>query len=88
MTIRRPTIPVRVRLFAACADAAGRPMLELNVVPGCTVGRLVARLRRAHARFPTRLLIAVNQEYARRWRVLKSGDEVALLPPFSGGQST
>ena len=60
-------------------------MLELNVAPGCTVGRLVARLRRAHARFPTRLLIAVNQEYAGRWRVLKSGDEVALLPPFSGG---
>ena len=67
-------MPVRVRLFAGCADAAGRPMLELNVAPGCTVGRLVARLRRAHARFPTRLLIAVNQESAGRWRVLKSGD--------------
>ena len=78
-------MPVRVRLFAACADAAGRSTLEIKVVVGCTVGRLVTRLRRTHPRFPNRLLIAVNQEYAGRWHVLKPGDEVALLPPFSGG---
>ena len=59
----------------------------LEVVDGATAGGVVERCRAdAEGGVWGSLAVAVNQEYAGRDRVLSEGDEVALLPPVSGGQ--
>ena len=59
-----------------------------EVIPGQTIGDFLHSLERDGA-FPSLALrtaaVAVNQEYASRADLLKDGDEVAILPPVSGG---
>lgn len=80
---------VRVLLFAVLAEAAGRRELELQVPPGTTVAEAAALLLESHplmAKLPTaNILFAVNEKYAEPDTVLKDGDELALIPPVSGG---
>ena len=78
---------VRVRLFAHYRDVAGTGAVEMEVADGSTVRDLVERVRvdldlRA---LPPKPLVAVNREYADLARPLAAGDEVALIPPVSGG---
>ncbi len=79
---------VTVRLFAALAEAAGQRSLSLDVESGADAG---AVKRMMIERFPgavglcKRSAIAVNAEYADEDRPLADGDEVALIPPVSGG---
>lgn len=72
---------VTVRLFAGLRERAGRATV---VVEGVTrAGDVWAAL--ALGDEPPGLLYAVNREYAERSRELHDGDEVALIPPVSGG---
>lgn len=81
---------MRVRLFASYREAAGATEVELDLADGATVGDAVAALRR---RYPAiqpagsdgALVVARNREYAARDAALAEGDEVALIPPVSGG---
>ncbi|MEW8977186.1 MAG: molybdenum cofactor biosynthesis protein MoaE [Symbiobacterium sp.] len=78
---------VTVKLFAAAADAAGRRVLEGDWA-GLTTEQLMQHLQQEYpglARLTPVLSIAVNREYAPGDRVLNDGDEVALIPPVSGG---
>jgi molybdopterin converting factor subunit 1 len=73
--------------FASYADAFGRDRLEMEVPNGSTVGDLLRRLQsldHAHG-LPPSPLVAVNERYARHDRVLRPGDEVAVIPPVAGG---
>jgi molybdopterin synthase catalytic subunit len=72
---------IHVRLFAGLREAAGWSERELEGV------ERVADVWRALelGREPEGLLYAVNREYADRGRELRDGDEVALIPPVSGG---
>lgn len=72
---------VTVRLFAALRERAGTGRLELDGVEH--VGDVWARLGLGDE--PSGLLYAVNREYVERGRALADGDEVALIPPVSGG---
>ena len=72
---------VRVRLFAGLRERAGWGVRELEVER--SVGDVWAAL--ALGDEPAGLLYAVNQEYADRDRQLEEGDEVAVIPPVSGG---
>lgn len=78
---------ITVKFFAAAADAAGRRQAEGDWA-GLTPGQLMAKLQEQFPRLerlaPT-LAVAVNREYAEADTVLKDGDEVALIPPVSGG---
>lgn len=79
---------VRVRLFASYREAVGAPSLEL-ALDGAGGGQavwaaLVARYP-ALARLPTPSGYAVNDEYVDGLRPLREDDEVALIPPVSGG---
>jgi MoaE-MoaD fusion protein len=72
---------VTVRLFAGLRERAGRASLELedvarveDVWPALDLGAE-----------PAGLLYAVNREYVERGHELADGDEVALIPPVSGG---
>jgi len=79
---------VRVKLFAVAKQAAGADAIELAVADGATVAAvrdaLVERLP-ALAAVRRHLLFAVNTDYAADSRVIASGDEVACIPPVSGG---
>jgi molybdopterin converting factor subunit 1 len=79
---------VRVLFFGALREAAV-PATAVDLPNGATGGDLLAALAALHpavAAMQSALALAVNQEYARRDTVLRDGDEVALLPPVSGGQ--
>jgi molybdopterin converting factor subunit 1 len=78
---------VRVLLFASYADAFGAPNVTVTVREGATVKELLARVIEmavGHS-LPPAPMIAINQEYASPGDVVRSGDEVALIPPVAGG---
>ena len=78
---------VKVRLFARLREIAGAPELERDV-DVATLGGLWDQLAREYpAMAPYRGSIsgAVNAEYARMDAPIRDGDEVAFLPPVSGG---
>jgi molybdopterin synthase catalytic subunit len=72
---------VRIRLFAGLRERAGWAERELEDVR--RVGDVWAALDLGNE--PPGLLYAVNREYAPAERELAEGDEVALIPPVSGG---
>jgi molybdopterin synthase catalytic subunit len=73
-------VSVRVRLFAGLRERAGWSQREIEAA---SVGDVWAALDLGDE--PEGLLYAVNKEYAARDRALADGDEVALIPPVSGG---
>lgn len=79
---------VTVRLFARLKDVAGAAELVREAAPGATVGviwrDLVAQFPVLHE-YERSISCAVNEDYARMSHVLADGDEVAFLPPVSGG---
>ena len=72
---------ITVRLFAGLRELAGRSSLELDGVE--SVADVWPRLGLGDE--PAGLLYAVNREYVSTDRPLADGDEVALIPPVSGG---
>jgi molybdopterin converting factor subunit 1 len=77
-----------VLLFAALREAVGEKSLELEMRDSATVADLLAQLEAKHRVFAGhrgRLLVAHNEERAALSAVLRDGDEIALLPPVSGG---
>jgi molybdopterin synthase catalytic subunit len=82
-------VTVRVRLFAMLRERAGRESIQLELPDGATVGDALQALARDGAlgelleRMP--LGTAVNREYAGRDTRLGASDELALIPPLSGG---
>jgi molybdopterin synthase catalytic subunit/molybdopterin converting factor small subunit len=72
---------VTVKLFAGLRERAG--WSERDIDAGPTVGDVWRALELGDE--PAGLLYAVNKEYADRARPLAEGDEVALIPPVSGG---
>jgi len=81
-------VKVSVKFFAALHDMTGRRELNLEVRDGLTVGELQRNLC---ARFPRladysgSLMYSVNAEYVPPDYPLGDGDEVAFIPPVSGG---
>jgi molybdopterin synthase catalytic subunit len=73
-------VKVRVRLFAGLRERAGWSQREVDAA---TVADIWPALELGDE--PDGLLYAVNKEYAQRDRSLADGDEVALIPPVSGG---
>jgi len=81
---------IKVLFFGIAHDLSGLQQDEAEVPEGASLDGLWDRYA---ARFPRLkdlsnvLMLAVNQEVASRARVLKDGDEVAFLPPVSGGSN-
>ena len=74
---------VRVRLFAGLRERAGAGELELELPDGALVRDALHQVRTLTEGVP--VVMAVNQEYAGEDAVLRGGDELALIPPVSGG---
>jgi MoaE-MoaD fusion protein len=82
-------VTVTVRLFAMLRERAGRDAFELELADGATVADALDALRVQDGlgdvleRMPVRA--AVNREYVADGTPLAAGDELALIPPVSGG---
>lgn len=74
---------VRVRLFAALRERAGSGSVEVELPDAAVVGDVWPALGLGDE--PPGLLFALNRAYADRTAALSPGDEVALIPPVSGG---
>jgi molybdopterin synthase catalytic subunit len=74
---------VRVRLFAGLRERAGAEEIGLELPEGASVGDALERVGELTDGVP--VVMAVNQEYADRSVALHAGDELALIPPVSGG---
>ena len=74
---------VTVRLFAMLRERAGVPELTLELPEGARVRDALASLEGIAEGIP--LVMAVNREYADAEQALDLGDELALIPPVSGG---
>jgi molybdopterin synthase catalytic subunit len=74
---------VDVRLFAGLRERAGADRRELELGEGSSVEDVWAALGLGDE--PAGLLYAVNRTYADRGQALAEGDEIALIPPVSGG---
>ena len=77
---------VRIRLFAGLRERAGRGELELELPDGAVVADALAAVDDLASGVP--LVMAVNREYASPQDRLSAGDELALIPPVSGGAAT
>jgi molybdopterin synthase catalytic subunit len=80
-------VTVRVRLFAALRERAGSGSAELELPEGALVGDVWPALSSSlHlGDEPPGILFAVNRAYAAPTQALNDGDEVAVIPPVSGG---
>lgn len=79
---------IRVLFFGILKDVAGRSSETLDLPEGsrleAVLSHYVSQIPRLESLLPS-LAVSVNQEYARVDQSLRSGDEVGLLPPVSGG---
>ena len=79
---------VRVLFFGVLKEMAGRSSESLELPEGTTLADLLARYERDIPKlkeFLPSIALSINEEYAGASSRLKAGDEVALLPPVSGG---
>jgi MoaE-MoaD fusion protein len=81
---------IRVLFFGILKDLSGRSSEALTLPEQATAGSVLDHYER---QFPSlkgslsSIAVSINQQYARREDKLRAGDEVALLPPVSGGAS-
>jgi molybdopterin synthase catalytic subunit/molybdopterin converting factor small subunit len=76
---------VTIRLFAVLLERAGAREIELDLPEGARVRDALARLDDLAAGLP--LVMAINRDYADADAELRAGDELALIPPVSGGET-
>lgn len=82
---------LQVRLFAVLRERAGRDSLEIEVAEGATVAEALRALAAVSEPLAAALeampvVMAVNRSYVDREAILSAGDELALIPPVSGGE--
>ncbi len=77
-----------MKLFAGYRDKVGASDIELDLPDDASLGDLAREMVRLYASLisePAELVAAVNQEFRGHDHTLAEGDEVALIPPVSGG---
>jgi sulfur-carrier protein len=82
------TATVRTLFFARYRELLGSSEVEVSIPGPMTVSEFVELLRGRGEPFsllPAEPAVAVNREVARRDSLVRSGDEVAFLPPVAGG---
>ena len=78
---------VKVLFFALGRELVGAEELAVDIPEGATAAMLIGHINEKYPRFrelPS-YMIAVNMAFAETGTVLNPGDEVAIIPPVSGG---
>lgn len=81
-------IAIKVRFFARLREQAGAETETLEIAPGSTLRDVYESLRRRHPSLESDAAAvrgAINQEFAGWDATVSQGDEVAFIPPVSGG---
>jgi len=80
-------VRISVRLFAGLRERAGADRVEVELPDGASVADLLAAMGTTPVGelAPRSCIVALNREYASEDAVVEEGDEVALVPPVSGG---
>ena len=80
-------IHLEVMAFGITRDIVGQTLFQVDLPTGSSVGDLRTHLLATYPDLAklTSLLIAVEQEYGDAERILTGGEEIALIPPVSGG---
>jgi molybdopterin converting factor subunit 1 len=79
---------IQVKLFALIRERAGVSELSLDLPDGSTVAGAIERLSEQFpqtSEFLPRCAVAINREYASIETPLQENDELAIIPPVSGG---
>lgn len=80
---------IRVLLFAALAERANNRELLIEIPEASTVSTLLQQIGDLHpplAPLLSSCFVSINQEYAAADQTIRAGDEIAILPPVSGGE--
>ncbi len=75
-------------LFASLRDVAGSATLRVNIPEGATVSQLLESVGQAHPQLTPKLglvRVAIGNEFAAPEDVIPPDQEIALIPPVSGG---
>lgn len=84
----KKSIRVKVLYFARAREICGRALETWDLSSGATAKDLEAQLLRKYeglSELTESCAWAINEDYADASQVLEDGDEVALIPPISGG---
>ncbi|MBM7841903.1 MoaD/ThiS family protein [Herpetosiphon giganteus] len=77
---------ITIRFFAGLREALNQSSLSLELAENATVGTVLQRLAELYPNLPlTGLAYAINRQYVTLEATLKPNDELALIPPVSGG---
>jgi molybdopterin synthase sulfur carrier subunit len=77
----------KIKAFGISREIIGSKVLELEIPEGYTIAALKLELFQKYPSFADlkSLYVALNNEYAGEEILVKEGDEIALIPPVSGG---
>ena len=81
-------VKIRVQFYSQLCDLAGRQTLDVDLTTGATVADLLAKL---YDQLPAlraqdkTILVGADVEFVERDYEIKSGDEIAIMPPVQGG---
>ena len=79
---------IKIKFFAILRERAGTGEISQEIIAGSTVGDLWNLIQSKYPKLAApgfRLLFAVNQNYVTAEHVLRNDDELAIIPPVSGG---
>ncbi len=78
---------VNILAFGITKDILGKTLVNIDIPEGSSVKQLKEKLIVTYPKMEelTSLLIAVNEEYGDELQIIQAGDEIALIPPVSGG---
>lgn len=79
---------IKVKFFASYREAVGKSEVEVDIKEKTDISTLLEVLKSEHpelGKLIEPVIISINREYASYDTTLKDGDEVAILPPVSGG---
>ena len=87
MTFMAVAIAIRVRFFARLRELAGVETQDVKSSPGATVASVYVAMRAYHPGLPLQdgVRAALNHEFVEWDATISEGDEVAFIPPVSGG---
>jgi molybdopterin converting factor subunit 1 len=78
---------INIKLFGIAAEQAGERTIQLEVSERCDLNELRESLKNKFPKLESivHFSIAINKAYAKENRMINSNDEIALIPPVSGG---